>query len=305
MGLAVTTIARLTRLAHLEDVKRTLGITSSTDDASLKEILSQASDAIVSHCRRLFARQVYSEELPGYGGLELQLAATPLIAVTSVTADSTPVTDYSIASRDEGTLYRQAGWAWTAQSHPGLTGRQRWPGRGSPLPGREEPSFTVVNTAGYIVGEHHLVSVATLSAASADNSFNDSGSGFPSLLVAGDVIETSGFEQAANNGRFLVTGTPTAAKIVVSGTLTTEAAAAGRSLRFRARADVRPFTSIEKACIETCKTWWLERKQNDRVVERQIGNLRVRRDDAISVGADPLGLPPIVVGLLQPWVRAA
>lgn len=305
MGLAVTTIARLTRLAHLEDVKRALGISSSADDVALQEILAQASDAIASHCQRPFARQVYSEILPGYGGLELQLGVTPIVAVSSVSCNGIPITDYSIASRDEGTLYRAGGWAWSAQVDLGLTGRQRWPGRGQPLPGREEPLFTAAFTAGIVAGEHHRVSVATISVSADDNSFNDSGGGFPALLVAGDVIEAGGFTAAANNGRFLVTGTPTASKIQVSATLTAENAAAGRSIRFRGIPGTRSSGDVEKACIETVKTWWLERKQNDRVVERQIGGLRVRRDDAVGAGGDPLGLPPIAVGLLRPWVRVA
>jgi hypothetical protein len=65
--------------------------------------------------------------------------------------------------------------------------------------------------------------IATIDAASADNSFNDSGSGFGSI-GAGEWISVSGFTEAANNGIFKVE-TATAAKLVVSGgTLTTEAA---------------------------------------------------------------------------------
>lgn len=67
------------------------------------------------------------------------------------------------------------------------------------------------------------VTAITISAAAADNSFNDSGNGFGSIK-AGQWIKTSGFANAANNGYFLVQ-TATAAKLVVQGgSLTTEAA---------------------------------------------------------------------------------
>lgn len=65
-------------------------------------------------------------------------------------------------------------------------------------------------------------SAATVDAAAGDNSFNDSGSGFPTL-VAGQWIRVAGFTEAANNGWFEVVS-QTAAKIIVTGgTLTTEA----------------------------------------------------------------------------------
>jgi len=71
---------------------------------------------------------------------------------------------------------------------------------------------------------------ATISAASADNSLSDSGSGFGSL-VANQWIKTSGFTNAANNGYFKIVSA-TAAKIVVSGgTLTNENA--GQSVTIR------------------------------------------------------------------------
>jgi len=67
-------------------------------------------------------------------------------------------------------------------------------------------------------------SASTVSAASADNSFNDSGSEFGSV-VAGQWIRVGGFAtNPVNNGLFRVT-TATSAKLVVTGaTLITEAA---------------------------------------------------------------------------------
>lgn len=67
------------------------------------------------------------------------------------------------------------------------------------------------------------VTATTISAAAADNSFNDSGSGFGSLVV-GQWVRVSGFATAANNGCFKIL-TKTTSKITVSGgTLANEAA---------------------------------------------------------------------------------
>jgi len=59
------------------------------------------------------------------------------------------------------------------------------------------------------------VTAATISAADADNSYNDSGSGFGSL-VAGQWVYVSGFTTAANNG-FRKIATQTSSKITVTG----------------------------------------------------------------------------------------
>ncbi len=66
---------------------------------------------------------------------------------------------------------------------------------------------------------------ATIAAASVDNSFNDSGSGFLTAGFAqGDIIIASGFSNAANNGIFIVSSAA-AGKLIVAGlnALVTEA----------------------------------------------------------------------------------
>lgn len=78
--------------------------------------------------------------------------------------------------------------------------------------------------------------VMTISAANADNSFNDSGSGFSSFVV-GMWIKVSGFVNNANNKYFKIVSV-TASKIVVSGgTLTTENAGPNIFLRGSAADD--------------------------------------------------------------------
>jgi len=73
------------------------------------------------------------------------------------------------------------------------------------------------------------VTAITISAASGDSSFNDSGSGFGSI-VANQWIRTSGFTAPADNGYFKV-ASATAAKVIVYGTLVTESAGESRTVK--------------------------------------------------------------------------
>lgn len=78
-------------------------------------------------------------------------------------------------------------------------------------------------------GAELTITAITISAANADNSFNDSGSGFPAF-VAGHWIKVEGFTEAANNGYFQVVSAA-AGKIVVGATLVTETAGDSVTIR--------------------------------------------------------------------------
>lgn len=304
MGLTVTSMAGSSRLTSRVRVKAELGITATTDDALFDDLIDQASAAIVSYCNRPFARATFLETLAGFGDIHLQLARTPIVSVSAVSdQNGNVITNYSIAERERGWLYRQSGWAWSAQSYGGLTAGGMFMDFGTPLPRQEEPFYSVSYIGGYILPSQYINGATTISAAAADNSFNDSASGFPADLVAGDVVEASGFTAAANNGRFIVTGTPTTAKIIVSASLTLEASGSARYLKFRPNADCRRnLDDVEKACIEAVKSWYLRRKDDADVVEKQAGPMRVRYNEGSSGGEM---LPPSCVGLLRAWVRAA
>jgi len=311
--ITISTAAPTLRLTTKARVKTTMVVTASTDDDFIDTLIDASSAAISSYCHRVFARETLTELCAGYGDIYLALARAPVVEVTAVSRDGNVITDYTIGEAGEGTLYRRAGWTWTAQVFPGLTagGLLTQGGyyldMGTPVTRQEEPIFSITYTGGYVLPSQYLISVATVSASSVDNSFNDSASGFPALLKSGDVIEPSGFTNAGNNGRFLVTGTPTTAKIVVSATLTTEAAAAGRTVIFRPPPHVRSIDDVEKACIECVKTWLIERKDDPSAEEKQVGPMRVRYGSrgGNTVFTDPQGLPSVCIGLLRPWVRPA
>ncbi len=123
MIIDVTSPATSRRVAHLEAVKRDLGITDTSEDAAIL----QAIDVVSGEFARLMGRepwlQSYRLRLPGDGGTFLRLPVWPLVRVTQVRAgveDSRVVdaADYEIASsshagerRDQ--LYKRRGWVRT------------------------------------------------------------------------------------------------------------------------------------------------------------------------------------------------
>ncbi len=301
MGISVTTVAVSRRLTRKEHVQREI---PGADGAVLDALIDGASAAIETYCNRPFGREALVETLPGYGSPDLQLARTPVVAVSGVQRDLDVITDFSIESRDEGVLYRRVGWSWEVQAIAGFAGRQRFPGFGVPLPGTEDPRISVTYVAGYVLPEQ-FAEAGTVSVSAVDNSFNDSASGFPALLKAGDLLVAAGFQNAANNGRFLVTGTPTTAKIVVSSPapLVTETPFSGKTVSFEPPADCRPFASVERAAIEAVKSWYQRRGEDPDVVEKHVGDLGMRWSGSEEVSLLPL--PAVCIGLLRPWVRAA
>jgi hypothetical protein len=95
------------------------------------------------------------------------------------------------------------------------------------------------------------LTAATISAASADNSFNDSGSGFnTTTLKPGMYIKTSGFVTPANNGVHLIVSVATG-KIVVSAASTLVVEAAGPTVTVAAKTlrtgTNKKFFSIQRA----------------------------------------------------------
>lgn len=294
MAITVSVLSPYTRLTTTARVQAELGI--STDTTLIDALVDRASAAVEAYCHRSFGRETLTETLPGFGGVYLQLARTPIVSVSAVSDDGSILTDYSVADAKRGWLYRQAGWGWTVQVWPGLAGSLAFLDMGQPVPRSEEPLFSVTYIAGYILPQADVTGT-TLSASSTDNSFNDSGSGFPSNLKAGDIIVASSFSNAANNGRHIVSGTPTTAKVIVTTTLTTEAAGSSRTIAFQNLPH-----DVEKATIETAKAYYARRGSDGSVIEKQAGPMRVRYSET---GIDPQGIPATAVGLLRPWVRAA
>jgi hypothetical protein len=109
-------------------VKTALGVSTSTAyDANLNDIIDMASDSIRDHCGRIFRLQGYTETMPGDGSQFLKLKNYPIVEVSSVTLRGDAITDYEIADRDAGLLFRELGWEWTVAAGT-------WPLEDYPIP---------------------------------------------------------------------------------------------------------------------------------------------------------------------------
>lgn len=305
MGLSVTVVAPSRRLTRQEYIAAELGVTFTTPEKKVVDnLIVGITAAIEAFCNApSFARESVTETLPGFDELTIELLRRPVLSVSAVSVDSETVTDYAIEDADAGSLYREAGWDWTAQHRFSLNGRQRWPASGHPAPGREEPLISASYVGGYILPDQWLVEVNAVTVTAGDQSLNSSGL-FPALLKAGDIVVTSGFATAENNGRFLVSGTPTTSKIVVSGAaLVDESPFAGQNVAFHPPASCRSFDGLHQAAIICVKSAWLTREDDPSIVERQVGQLRTRRTEGFN--ADPtLAITGGAIGFLRPWIRS-
>jgi len=142
MAVTVSVAAESTDLTTVAAVKDSLGVASRKFDASISRLITAATSAIHAFVGHIYARQTYIETVNGSGHPILLLTNTPIISVTEIICDSSPVTDYEIQDANSGMLFRRQGWdldAWSGWA----TTPYRIPGTGG-LP------YTVTYEAGYI-----------------------------------------------------------------------------------------------------------------------------------------------------------
>ena len=147
MALTVTTPANSTKLCLVGDIMDEMDV-SPEDEATLDRMIQQASDSIVKYCERQFAKQTYTETVPGFGDNHLLLSVAPIASVTSVVSDGLAITDFVLQEPESGLLYREAGWLWTTKQIGMVSPK--------PAPYGEEFSYTVVYVAGYDLPDHML-----------------------------------------------------------------------------------------------------------------------------------------------------
>ena len=309
-GLTIKVPAPHVELTTLANVKADLGATGGEDDVLLTTAIRDASAAVSRFCGRTFVRQDYSELGPAFGSVEFQCREAPVVKLISIACDGGVLLDVTVGDADQGVLYRRAGFDWSAQRWGGLAGGgDRFMDFGTPIVGQEEPTWGVVYRAGFIPPGHDVTSSGIT--VSTDNAFLSAGALFPANLAAGDVIEVSGFNLAANVGRFVIAGTPTASKVVVSSDSAlvspdTDTSTGVRTIRVM-------FTNlpadVEKAAREAAKFYYGERKEAgspSSIVQKQLGIASVRYGEVSRTGgvdAAEGALPPLSVSLLRRWVR--
>jgi hypothetical protein len=111
--LRVLTAAPSRALIALATVKDRLGITGSTEDTRLTDLIAEASSAIVTFLGRDLARQRYEESIAGHGRLLLQLARFPVdrdSVTMTVDAVAVAATDFAYSDHEIGHLFRGIGW---------------------------------------------------------------------------------------------------------------------------------------------------------------------------------------------------
>lgn len=123
-----------------------LGVTVS--DPRLARIVAAASAAIRRYLNR--PRMHYSagfvEKLPGFGRPRLVVGLTPVVSVASIVlGDGTvvPVSEYEVEDADNGFIWRDACWPWTAGIHGGLL-------YSDPAVGTEKADIVATYTGGWV-----------------------------------------------------------------------------------------------------------------------------------------------------------
>ena len=144
MAITVTVPATDFDLTTLVRVKERLKITDGSKDSLLSRMITGVSKSLVRKLGREFARETVSETVKGYGTTQLLLTRSPLISVSSIIFDDTPILDFTIEDAENSILYRRAGWTWTVVS--GFMGVGF-----NPVPNSEESLFTIVYEAGYVL----------------------------------------------------------------------------------------------------------------------------------------------------------
>jgi hypothetical protein len=140
----ITTPAPETMLTTVKAAADELNLTDEAQYNRLERYIRRATAKILSLTNRYFAESRITETVKAHGRTQLMLERTPLVEIHEVTYDGAEITDYSIDDRGAGTLYRRAGWVWTAGLTAWGTGIEDFP-----APNSEEAKYIVDYTAGY------------------------------------------------------------------------------------------------------------------------------------------------------------
>ena len=144
-------------LTTLQNVKIELGISlpDTQNDEYIERLIKAATDAIERYCQRHFSYQEgIVETVAGFGTSFILVSRTPLLTVqdirilgVSIGANLDP-SEYEIFDADSGSIYRQAGWPWSAQTRGDITR--------DPLPGTERKRIEVTYTGGFVTPDQEM-----------------------------------------------------------------------------------------------------------------------------------------------------
>lgn len=107
MALTIIEAAGETKLTTLAAAKAELQVTSGADDAYLTTLIDQASDAVRSWCKRVFAVETVRESIyPDKPGTSLMLPRWPVVTIAGVTINGTAEDVANVEAEDSGHLFR-------------------------------------------------------------------------------------------------------------------------------------------------------------------------------------------------------
>lgn len=256
--LTTTVRPRSRALTTLARIWTELRITTADPlrDELIESLILEASDMIIKEIGYELFRARVTETVVGYGRSELLLSRTPIAKLESVSIDG-EVIDTSLFTVDAivGMLLHRGAWANTRHIGVALTPFER--------PDEGEHRIVADYWAG-VFGPGEDINASGLSVYGPTETFvvDD-----PPLLVPGDVIETVGFAEDANNGVFNVVER-NASGIVVDGMIITEASAPAA-----ARIKVRTLDrALERFCVQAVKSWIVGSDHDPAVTSERIGD---------------------------------
>ncbi len=264
MSITLRESAKSTRLTTLEDVKESVGITTSDDDNLINKYIDRVSRTIEGWTRRRFAREKVTEARDSHNNFRMMLSRLPIVELEEVRFDGGTIAlnEFKIEDEEAGFVVRDNNF---------FTGTQRLITfiHVETLPPRGEREWEFDYTAGWLLADDNICSETDISASAADNSYNSTTTEFP-ILVAGDTFEVEGFTDNSLNGKKTVVSR-TVNKIIVSETLVTEAAGPTIDITVRNLPE-----DIEQAAIESVKSWYKRKKCDDGIESERIGDWQVK-----------------------------
>ncbi|MCO5132443.1 MAG: hypothetical protein M9932_18125 [Xanthobacteraceae bacterium] len=107
MALTIIEAAAETKLTTIAAAKAEMQLTSGADDAYLTTLIDQASDAVRSWCKRVFAIETVRESIyPDTPGKSLMLSRWPVVAIAAVTINGVVEDVANVEAEDSGHLFR-------------------------------------------------------------------------------------------------------------------------------------------------------------------------------------------------------
>jgi hypothetical protein len=279
--ITVTLRARTRKLSTVARLKEELGITVTTYDERLGDLLEEVSADVEGFLGYPLRREGVTETCGADGGQTLAVARFPIVRLDAARFYDTTASGVMLENPDAGILYRQEGFSSTLPLQVDLQPLE------GPPPGY--PAWAFDYLAGYLTRADDVVASGLIAVASGERTLTRSAGAWP-LLASGDAIEIAGFAEAANSGTFTV-ASRSALVLTVLEEVATEAAGS-QTVTIRVR--TLP-AEIERAALDEAKNRWLRAQRDTSISSERIGDWAATYAGAAGEGQ---GLSPSVASRL-------